>query len=144
MARYVTSIATTMSPAAAFAYMVDVKNFAEWDPSVKHVQRLTGDGQSVGSAYELTVVAGGTSVMRYDVTQYEAPRRVVLVSRTRFLTSIDEIRVKPSPAGCVVTYDAKLSLNGALKLFDPVLGLAFQRLGDRAAAGLRRVLGATR
>jgi len=42
--------------------------------------------------------------------------------------------------GCVVTYDADLSLKGALKVANPVLGLMFGRIGDRAAGGLRRVL----
>jgi len=32
-------------------------------------------------------------------------------------------------------------LRGMLWLADPLLGLAFRRIGDRAAAGLRRVLG---
>lgn len=38
-----------------------------------------------------------------------------------------------------VTCDAKLTLNGPLALFDPLLGLAFRTIGDRAAVGLRRV-----
>jgi hypothetical protein len=35
MARYVTSVATTLSAAEAFAYMADVTHFVEWDPGVK-------------------------------------------------------------------------------------------------------------
>ena len=132
-----------MAPEAAFAYMIDMTRFTEWDPSVTHARRIAGDGVSVGSAYELTVKAAGTTVMRYDVTEYEAPRRVLLVSRTPFLTSVDEIRVEPAKVGSVVTYDARLTFNGALRLFDPLLGLAFKRLGDRAATGLRRVLAGT-
>lgn len=42
--------------------------------------------------------------------------------------------------GTLVTYDADLQLNGVLRLADPLLRLAFGRIGDRAAAGLRRVL----
>jgi hypothetical protein len=36
--------------------------------------------------------------------------------------------------------DADLRLKGALRLGDPLLGLAFNRVGDRALAGLRAVL----
>ena len=39
-----------------------------------------------------------------------------------------------------MTYDAQVDLKGMARLFDPVLGLAFKRLGDNAAAGLRREL----
>jgi hypothetical protein len=140
MARYLTSIATPRSAAEAFAYMADVTRFVEWDPGVKRVRRVAGDGASVGTAYDLTVEAGGTTVMRYEVRAYEPPGRVLLVARTRFLTSVDEIRIEASGSGAVVTYDAALTLNGPLGVLDPLLGRAFRRIGDRAAAGLRRVL----
>ena len=42
--------------------------------------------------------------------------------------------------GSVVTYDAELRLNGPLAVFDLGLRLVFDRIGDRAAAGLRRAL----
>jgi hypothetical protein len=43
----------------------------------------------------------------------------------------------------IVTYDAELQLKSVLKVADPLLGLAFRRIGDRAAVGLRRVLEGT-
>lgn len=138
MARYATTVSTRLSPADAFAFMADVRRFADWDPGVSKAVRVSGDGPA-GSAYELTIAPGGT-VMRYEVTAFEAPRLLRMVARTRFLTSIDEVRVEPSGAGSVVTYDAVLTLNGALGLLDPLLQVAFNRLGDRAAAGLKRAL----
>lgn len=140
MARYVTSVATSLSPAEAFAYMADVTHFVEWDPGVKRVLPVAGDGARVGAAYDLTVQAGGTTVMRYEVKECEPPCRILLVARTSFLKSVDEVTVQSSGSGSVVTYDAKLTLNGPLSLFDPLLRLAFRRIGDRAAAGLKRVL----
>ena len=38
--------------------------------------------------------------------------------------------------GAVVTYEAELTLNGVLRFADPLLGLAFGRIGGRAADGL--------
>jgi hypothetical protein len=98
MARYVTSVATPLSAAEAFAYMADVTHFVEWDPGVKRVLRVAGDGAGVGAAYDLTVQAGGTTMMRYEVKEYEPPRRILLVARTSFLTSVDEVRVEASCA----------------------------------------------
>jgi carbon monoxide dehydrogenase subunit G len=140
MARYVTSVPTPLTPAAAFAYMADVTRFSEWDPGVQRVTRVAGDGKSVGSAYDLAFKTIGTTMMRYVVTQYDAPRRVLLTARTGLLTSVDEIRVVAAGAGAVVTYDAVLTLRGPLRVFDPLLARAFRRIGDRAAAGLRRAL----
>jgi carbon monoxide dehydrogenase subunit G len=54
---------------------------------------------------------------------------------------VDEIRVEPAGAGAVVTYDARLDMRGALRVANPLLKLAVGRIGDRAAAGLRRALG---
>jgi carbon monoxide dehydrogenase subunit G len=138
MAHYATTISTSLSPQEAFAFMADVRRFAEWDPGVSKAVRVAGDG-SVGSAYELTVSPGGT-VMRYEVTACEAPRLLRMVAKTRFLTSVDEVRVESLGAGAVVTYDAVLTLNGVLGVANGLLQLAFNRLGDRAAAGLRRAL----
>ncbi|MBV8221122.1 MAG: hypothetical protein JO325_21875, partial [Solirubrobacterales bacterium] len=42
--------------------------------------------------------------------------------------------------GTRVTYAADLRLKGLLRLADPLLALAFRRVGDRALAGLREVL----
>lgn len=143
MARYVTTVAApSLSPEAAFAYMADVTHFPEWDPGVKQAVRVAGDGPGVGAAYALTVQAGGTTVMRYEVKEYEPPRRILLIARTALLTSVDEIRVEASGSGSRVTYDATLTLNGPLVLFEPLLRLAFQRIGDRAVPGLKRVLSA--
>ena len=60
--------------------------------------------------------------------------------RAVFLTSLDTITVVGDGSGSVVTYDAELTLNGPLRLADPLLGLSFKRIGDRAAAGLIRAL----
>jgi hypothetical protein len=140
MAHYVTSAKTALSPDEAFSYMADVTRFVEWDPGVVRVRRVTGNGAGVGTSYDLTVQSIPPMVMRYQVTEYEPPRRIVLVARTLFLSSFDEIRVEPSGSGSIVTYDARLTLNGPLGGFDPLLRPVFRRIGDRAAAGLKRVL----
>ena len=140
MARYVMSLFTPRAPADAFAYMADLRRFAEWDPGVTRAVQVHGDGPGPDAAYDLTVKAGVSTVMRYEVTSFDAPRRLVVTARTSTLTSVDEIRVEPRGTGSVVTYDAVLTLNGRLKLFDRLLAIAFRRIGDRAAVGLRRVL----
>lgn len=142
MPHYVTAVKTAWGVEEAFGFMADVRNFGRWDPGVHSVTIVHGDGPGLGSAYDVEVRTGPVPlVLRYEVVEWEAPRRLLLVARTRTLQSIDEIRVEPAGAGAVVTYDARLDLRGALRVANPLLALAFGRIGDRAAAGLRRALG---
>jgi Polyketide cyclase / dehydrase and lipid transport len=143
MAHYRMAFATAMSPQAAFDYMADITHFAQWDPGVSRAALIVGSAGSVGAEYDLSVKFVGTTVMRYTVTEVEAPRRLVLVAQTSLLTSTDEITVAASPTGSVVTYDATLTLKRA-RLADPLLQFAFNRIGDRAAAGLGRALAGSR
>jgi len=73
--------------------------------------------------------------------EHDAPRNLLVVARSIVFTSTDRITVEPDGTGSVVTYDADLRLNGVLRVGDMGLRLMFGQIGDRAAAGLRRVLG---
>ncbi len=143
MARYVTKVRTAKTPQEAFAYMADLRNFAEWDPGVTTVKQLEGSGGGPDTAFDVTVAGPGRGLtLRYVTEEYDAPRNLLVVARSRTFTSIDRITVEPDGTGSVVTYDADLRLNGVLRIGDLGLRLVFDRIGDRAAAGLRRVLGA--
>jgi hypothetical protein len=122
--------------------MADMRKFPQWDPGVHAVTQVVGDGPGLSAAYDVEVRTGPVPmVLRYEVVEWEAPRRVLLVATTPLLRSVDEIRVTPKgKAGAVVTYDARLDLRGPLALANPLLALAFRVIGDRAAAGLRRAL----
>ena len=141
MARYRTRVATPLAAADAFDYVADLSNFAQWDPGVRESVQVAGDGSELGAAYEVTVAAVPRDLtLRYEVVEHDGPRSCLVVARSAMFTSTDRITVVPDGDGSVVTYDAELALNGPLGLFDPVLRLAFGRIGDRAAAGLRRAL----
>lgn len=141
MARYVVRVRSPKSPAEAFAYMADLAHFAEWDPGVTTVEQSEGAGPGPSAVYDVTIKGLGAP-LRYRTTRYEPPTSIVVRAESRFLTSLDEITVDADAddAGSIVTYDAELTLNGLLRLADPVLRIMFGRIGDRAAAGLIRVL----
>jgi carbon monoxide dehydrogenase subunit G len=141
MARYVVTVRTARTPEAAFAYMADLRNFAEWDPGVKRVTQIEGSGGGPGAAFDVVVKSGrGELNLRYVTTRYDEPSVVVIEARSRMLTSIDRVTVANSVAGCHVTYDAELKLNGVLRCADFVLKPLFKRIGDRAANGLTTAL----
>ncbi len=139
MARYLMHVRTPMPPAEAFSYMADLTNFAEWDPGVERAEQVQGDGPGPDAAFDVAVKAVGRSItLRYDIVTYEAPTTVVAFAENSLLTSHDTITVEPdgSGTGSIVTYDAVLKLKGLLGLADPLLGLSFKQIGDRAGAGL--------
>ncbi|MEM7349232.1 MAG: SRPBCC family protein [Acidobacteriota bacterium] len=145
MARYAVSLKTDRTPEDAFAYVADLANFAEWDPGVLKATQAVGNGPGLGAAYDVTVAGiGRPLVLRYEITTYEAPLKAVARAESPLLSSVDEISVEGTPEGSIVTYDALLTLKGLLGAFDPLLKLAFGRIGDRAATGLIGALGGER
>jgi carbon monoxide dehydrogenase subunit G len=141
MARYVTKVRTARSPQDVFAYMADLRNFAEWDPGVKKAVQVEGDGGGPAASFDVTV--SGTT-LRYVTKEYHAPRNLLVVAESATLVSTDRVTVEPLDGGSLVTYDADLRLKGVLRIADPLLKLAFGRIGDRAAAGLRTALAGTK
>jgi hypothetical protein len=147
MAHYKTTIKSPLSADEAFERLADVTRFAEWDPGVSKARQVDGDGPGPDAAYVLSVkgFAGNNLDLRYEVTEYEAPAKLHLLAESKLLRSDDVITVEPDGDGSTVTYTADLDLTGpggVLKLADPVLGLAFGKIGDRAAKGLRTFLDA--
>ena len=141
MAKYTVSVESSKSVEEAFAYMADLRNFAKWDPGVLTVTQVAGDGAGLGSSFDVAVKSvGGGTVLRYETLEYDEPGNLLVEARNSKFTSIDRITVVAKDEGSIVTYAAELLLNGCLSPLNPLLGLVFNRIGDRAAAGLRRVL----
>ena len=137
MAHYKTSVETSMSPEEAFDYMADLRNFSEWDPGVSSSEMVGAGDIGKGSAFD--VVANGTD-LTYVLVEYDRPNRAVAEANTPRLRSYDIIEITPTESGSIVTYDATLELKGVFKLFSPVLGLMFARIGKQADEGLQAAL----
>lgn len=145
MARYVTRLRTRQSPEKAFAYLADLRRFAEWDPGVRKVVQVEGEGGGPDAVFDVGVATVGPDLtLRYRTTEYDPPHHFRVVATSLLFTSDDRISVEPDGDETIVTYDAELRLNGVLGLFDPGLRLVFGWIGDRAAAGLRNALDGTR
>ena len=141
MSKYNVSVESSKSVDEAFAYMADLRNFANWDPGVLTVTQVVGDGAGPASSFDVTVKSvGGGTVLRYETVEYDEPGNLLVKARNSSFTSIDRITIVARGEGSLVTYSAELLLNGWLSPFNPLLGLVFNRIGDRAAVGLRGVL----
>jgi hypothetical protein len=145
MARYAVSVNTPMPADEAFKFMADLRNFAEWDPGVTAVEQVEGVGAGEDGVFDVTVKGVPKDlVLRYHTTEFDPSTRIVARAESKRLTSLDTITVTPTDGGSIVTYDAELTLNGPLKLADPVVKLMFGRIGDRAAMGLVAALDGAR
>ena len=139
MAHYQTSFATPTSVEAAFHYLSRFSTTAEWDPGVVEARDLTPDPVAVGSAFEVVSTFLGRRVpLRYEIIEFDAPNRVVLQAESASVRSTDTIACQRGPDGStIVSYDAVLEPRGVARVLAPLFAVVFQRIGDRAARGLR-------
>ena len=142
MPRYRTSIDSPRPASETFGYLAAFDGIREWDPSVVSARRLDEGPVGLGSAFEVVVRVGRRALpLRYEVVRFEPGRLIALEANARWFRSYDVITVAERAPGSVASYDALLELRGLARLAGPLMGRAFRKIGDDAAAGLRRVLG---
>ena len=143
MARYVATVEVPKPLEETFDYLADFANTRDWDPGVVETETLVPGEPEVGSLYRVVAAFLGRRVeLQYQIVELERPKRVLLEAHSGTVHSLDEISFEPTADGTRITYDARLRLKGLAGALDPLLGLVFRGIGDRAVAGLRRSLGA--
>jgi carbon monoxide dehydrogenase subunit G len=143
MTRLHERIPTVLPPEAVFDYVADFQSAAEWDPGVARARRIDGGPIGVGTRYELGVRMGRRVVpMTYRITVFERPTRVVLEGAGANVEAVDDIRFEPRAGGTVVDYSADIRLRGWMRLAQPFVGGALEKVGRAAAAGMTRTLSA--
>ena len=138
MARYTGTVESIHPPEDAWHYLADLRSLAEWDPSVKRVELVTGRPRRPVAAYTLEVAfLGKTTSLPYRIAEAESPHRIVFTAETDSVHIRDMAEIEPaSGGGSKVTWDADLQLRGVRRVFDLPLRVAFSRLGRAAQRGL--------
>lgn len=143
MAHYRASIDVKQPGEEVFAYLSDFSTTREWDPGVVEAERLGEQAVQDGTEFRLVAeFLGRKNELTYRIVEYDPPHAVTFLGENATVVSRDRITFEPTAAGTRVTYDAKLDLKGVLRIADPLLALAFNRVGDRALDGLTRTLAA--
>ena len=142
MAHYVTTVPSSKTPEEAFAYMSDIRNFAQWDKGIKKIDQVIGDGAGMGSGYDITVkgVGGKDSIFRYITLECDSPPNDLVKGKNWMFTSVDRVTITPTATGCDVTYDAVLTANLVVWPMNIWLGRIFDKVGAVATRGLKKVL----
>jgi hypothetical protein len=147
MASYAATVSSTRPPTEVFAYLADFRSVADWDPSVTSAVHINGnDPIAVGATFRVTTKTTLSAVvLDYTTIELRPPGRIVLRGENNSMVSLDTIVIRDDGrGGAEVVYDAQIELKGVRKLADPLLALAFKRLGDKARDGLREQLNVAR
>ena len=122
--------------------MAEFANVRAWDPTVAEAHPLQEGEPALGSRFFVRVHWLGRDLpLTYEIARVRAAAAARAAGRERDQCLRGHGRGRAARRGLPLTYDARVNLKGAARLLDPLLGLAFRRLGDNAAAGLRRELG---
>ncbi len=137
MALYEAKIKTPKTLEEAFDYIVDLRNLIEWDPGVS-VANLTSDAPvALGSTFYVS--ANGANI-HYEIETYERPNSFSFCGQTRFFLSEDKISFEEVGEDNIVTYFARLDLNGPANIFDKLLAKKFKGICDTGGTGLAKAL----
>lgn len=142
MARFCDTVRSPAPPEVVFDYMADFSSALEWDPSVTEAEALD-PAPGLGARFRVVVKAlGRETEYIYETVEYQPPTRIVVLAERSSVSSLDTMTFAASGSGTEMTYDAKVILKGAARLFELPMRLGFRRLAEKAKAGLERKLGA--
>lgn len=143
MAIYRTVVQSPKPPEQVFDYLANFENVTLWDENTVSSDCLGDEPYQAGARYRVVTEFGSRSMtLTYETIEFDRPSRVVFRSGTGMATIEDTITIAPDGEGSRVEYVAEIGLKGLARLLDPVFHLIFQRVGDRAAKGLRKALDA--
>jgi hypothetical protein len=143
MSSYTATVSSIRPPDEVFAYLADFRSVADWDPSITSSDHVSGDDPvKIGATFRVTTrTTLRDVVLEYTTTALDSPEKIVLRGENVLMVSTDTITINvKAGGGSNVTYSAKLRLKHGLALFDPLLQLGFNRLGDNARDGLNAKL----
>ncbi len=146
MAQQVFTVSSSLSPAEAFARCIDLTRVHEWDRGVSNSTLVGGNGDSVGSEYEVTVTGfdGQPATVVYTLLEVDAPNRFVMEGVNDVFRAHDILTFRSSAGtdgGCELLYDARLDLVGdEPPMTAAQLDALFARVAAVPEAGLRAFL----
>ena len=100
----------------AFRYVSDFSNIEQWDPGVTESEKISQGPLAVGSEFRVVVKAGLTTTeMKYLVTDFDPPRRIVLEGSGGAINAVDTIEFSETGQGTRITL--VIPIRGWLWLF---------------------------
>lgn len=136
-------ISSPLDASEAFAMLADLTRVNEWDRGVSNAHQVEGDGPALGARYEVTVTGfdGKPTQVVYELTEFDAPRRFVMVGEHADFRAHDTLTLTEADDGCALEYIGSLTLVGANPPFgDDQLDHVFSKVAAVAESGLTTFL----
>jgi carbon monoxide dehydrogenase subunit G len=102
-----------------FAFLADARNEADWNPNVVRIDETSGGPAGLGTTFVGAYRRGGR--MRFEITAYEPPSRIVFDGGGRSMAVRATIRVTDRPDGAAVVMRAEMRPRGALRPLAPLM-----------------------
>jgi carbon monoxide dehydrogenase subunit G len=136
-------IQTTLPIEETFAFIADFANSSRWDPGVATSERIDAGPVALGARYDLGVrMRGKVAPMEYRITTFEPPTRVILTGEGSGVSAVDEIKFEKTATGTSIDYTADIRLGGWMRLAQPFVGGAFEKIAKDALGGMQQALDA--
>ena len=134
------SFTTVATPDAAYAYLSDFTNAAEWDPGTTSCARTSGDG-GVGTTYaNVSTFLGREVEVAYTTAELAPPTRVHLRGTNDQFEGHDIFEITASGRGSAVRYTATMSFSGTARLAAPVVAAYLPVLARKTVRQLQSSL----
>jgi NAD(P)-dependent dehydrogenase (short-subunit alcohol dehydrogenase family)/carbon monoxide dehydrogenase subunit G len=134
MVRLNRSIWLSERPEAAFRFLSDMSNLAEWDPSVAEASRLSHGPIREGSRFRLVLTVGPLSLpMTYQITRLVPPALIAFTGRGETFEAVDQISLAPVDGGTHVRYRVQVSTGSPPAAFAAFLIRAWFKRNARIA-----------
>ena len=134
------SIVTSTPVERVFAYMADFTHAVEWDPGTVACTLFSGDGGEGSRYINRSKFLGMETELTYEVLEVEPSRLIVLRGTNETVTTTDYLLVQPAAAGSELLYTAEFEFTGLGWLFEPLMILPLNALGNNAESRLHEVL----
>jgi|SRR5215218_215608 carbon monoxide dehydrogenase subunit G len=127
-------------PQQVIDYLKDFANAVEWDPGTQRCTRIDSGAIVEGASWHnVSKIFGVTAELTYTLDVLNA-NNIVLIGKNKSSTSVEDIYIDAVNTGSVITYRNDLEMHGPLKLLNPVLKLAFEKLATETEQQLTSVL----
>jgi carbon monoxide dehydrogenase subunit G len=134
-------IETTLPIDETFEFVADFANASRWDPGVATSERVDDGPVGLGARYRLGVrMRGRVAPMEYRITSFEPPTRVVLTGAGSGVSAVDTIAFEETATGTTIDYTADIRLGGWMRVVQPFVGGAFEKIARDALGGMQRAL----
>ena len=124
-----------------FDYIADFSTIEQWDHTVINSTKTSAGKTGLGSNFDILLKFGFSStLMKYSISEYEAPNRLVLTGQGNGYVAIDTVTLVQDGDLVTVNWKADIIFKGALSKLAPVMQSRVVASAKKTIVGLANAL----